>query len=137
MAKWSLWNPNWGYQLGSQQLSSLFVQKPGPNPALPGATRTGSNTNLVGCLALVLLTQGQSLSPLLDELAVHQGDLAHVLQDREETSRSEPGNTGTTVGSGNPITVGSGSFKETCPQEEEEETPGAGAQLYKPPGDSP
>lgn len=132
MANWSLWNPNWEHQLGSQQLSSLFAQKPGPNPAFPGETRTGSNTNLVGRLALVLLAQRQSLSPLLDELAVHQGDLAHVLQDREETNGTEPGNTGPPWAQGITSLGGTGSFMETHLQEEEE-TPGA--QVYKPPRD--
>lgn len=56
---------------------SCFSPSSGPCP----------NTNPVGRFALILLTQRQSLSPLLDEPAVHQGDFAHVLHDREEGNR--------------------------------------------------
>ena len=62
------------------------------------------DTNPVGRFTLILLAQRQSLSPLLDEPAVHQGDFAHVLQDREEANGPELGNMGTTTGPGDPKT---------------------------------
>jgi len=63
------------------------------------------NTNPVGCFALILLAQRQSLSPLLDEPAVHQGDFAHVLQHREEAKETKLGSMGTTTGPGDPTTL--------------------------------
>lgn len=95
------------------------------------------DTNPVGRFTLILLIQREGLSPLLDEPAVHQGDFAHVLQDREEANGTEVGST--SAWDTGPI------HGDTSPRAGEE-TPAADAHehgicwsdpVYKPPQASP